>query len=111
MIAQVTELTGSKNGIKIQVSWLKGRILSSTPQGGMRTEDGMDSKTKQGHRTGSGTNMEGLHREQHTMVPWGPDWGSEVRPGFGPWILCRANLLWVLFLSASPTQWTLFFSI
>lgn len=37
---QVTKLTGSKNGIKIQVFWIEGRILSSAPLGGMRTEDG-----------------------------------------------------------------------
>lgn len=83
MITQVTELTGSKSGIKIQVSWLKGRILSSTPQGGMRTEDGMDRKTKQGHRTGSGTNMEGLHRAQHTVVPGALTEGQRSGLGLG----------------------------
>lgn len=83
MIAQVTELTGSKNGIKIQVSWLKGRILSSTPKGGMRTEDRMDSKTKQSHRTGSETNMEGLHCAQHAVVPGALTEGQRLGLGLG----------------------------
>lgn len=55
----------------------------------MRTEDGMDRKTEQGHRTGSGTNMEGLYHAQHTLVPGalaegqrlGLDWGHGVCAG------------------------------
>lgn len=108
MITQVTELAGRKSGIKIQVSWFKGRILSFTLQGGMRTAEEMDRKTKPGHGAGSGQTWKvcTMHNIPWYLRPWlrvrGQAWS-------GPWIMCMAKLLWILALSASQTQWTLFF--
>lgn len=52
MFVHVTELTGCKNAIKIQVFWLEGRILFSILQAGMRTEDGWEDQGRSGDLQG-----------------------------------------------------------
>lgn len=75
MIAQVIEATGSKDGIKSRSLGLRGRILSSTPQGGMKTEDGQeDWRGPENIRLQASTQKGKLALSLHCMkcnkVPW-----------------------------------------
>lgn len=85
---QVTKLTGSKNGIKIQVFWIEGRILSSAPLGGMRTEDGQQGQggsenIRLQRPTWNDELALGLRCAIYNMVPGALCGGSEVGPRDG----------------------------
>lgn len=75
MIVQVIEANGSKDGIKSRSLGLGGRILSSTHQGGMRTEDGQEDwrgpeNIRLQASTRKGKPALSLHRVKCNKVPW-----------------------------------------